>query len=257
MRGAFYSNINTTKRDVQMSEADSEWKNENVGGRLAVNGRYQGDRTFITSVDYKLSAQMNRQYDWKSDWVSNPDGVITNTREEGLQPARFKRTGHHSEYTIESIPLNIYGQIVANKYMQFGEKDYTNVKFGAEYTYDGNKGDGLSYVIEKAIVSNATKIANDVAACLNDTVSAKERRLSLRATRNIAVHHLVPQLLDYVQTKADEEMQLLIIEALGWHPLTCQRQLIGDAMLAINKDARYSEDVRNEALKTYNRLYAK
>lgn len=148
VRGAFYSNINTTKRDVQMSEADSEWKNENVGGRLAVNGRYQGDRTFITSVDYKLSAQMNRQYDWKSDWVSNPDGVITNTREEGLQPARFKRTGYHSEYTIESIPLNIYGQIVANKYMQFGEKDYTNVKFGAEYTYDGNKGDGLSYDIE-------------------------------------------------------------------------------------------------------------
>ena len=117
--------------------------------------------------------------------------------------------------------------------------------------------DSIRNVIEKAIVSNATKIADDVAACLNDTVSAKERRLSLRATRNIAVHHLVPQLLEYVQTKADEEMQLLIIEALGWHPLTCQRQLIGDAMLAINKDARYSEDVRNEALKTYNRLYAK
>ena len=118
--------------------------------------------------------------------------------------------------------------------------------------------DSVRRIIERAITANATKIARDVAASLTDTVDVKERRLSLRATRNIAVHHLVPQLLEYVQRKTtDEETQLLIIEALGWHPLTCHRQLIGDTMLAINKDARYSEDVRNEALKTYNRLYAK
>ncbi len=117
--------------------------------------------------------------------------------------------------------------------------------------------DSVRRVIERAITTNATKIARDVEACLSDTVSVKERRLSLRATRNIAVHHLVPMLLDYVQQKADEEMQLLIIEALGWHPLTHQRQLIGDTMQKISKDMRYSQAVRDEALKTYNRLYAK
>lgn len=117
--------------------------------------------------------------------------------------------------------------------------------------------DSIRSVIEKAIVSNATKVASDVAECLNDTVNIKERRLNLRSTRNIAVHHLVPQLLEYVQTTADEEMRLLIIEALGWHPLTCQRQLIGDTMQAIRRDTKYSQAVRDEALKTYNRLYAK
>ena len=59
---------------------------------------------------------------------------------------------------------------------------------------------------------------------------------------------------------ADEEFQLLIIEALGWHPLSYQRQLIGDTMKKIageKRKKRYSKAVRDEALKTYNRLYAK
>lgn len=117
--------------------------------------------------------------------------------------------------------------------------------------------DSVRRVIERAISVNSTKIARDVEACLTDTVSAKERRLSLRSTRNVAVHHLVPQILDYLQQKADEDTKLLIIEALGWHPLSCQRQLIGETMQKISADARYSQAVRDEALKTYNRLYAK
>ncbi len=148
VRGAFYTNINNTKRDEEMTEQYAEWENRNVGGRLAVNGRYANSHAFITSLDYKLSAQMSRQHDWKSTWVSNPDGVITNTREEGLQPGRFKRYGYQSEYTIESMPVNLYAQVVANKYISMNGHNYTNVKLGAEYTYDGNRGDGLSYDIE-------------------------------------------------------------------------------------------------------------
>lgn len=157
VRGAFYSNINNTKRDVQMTEANSEWKNNNTGGRLAINGRYTGESSFVSSVDYKLSAQMNRQHDWKSDWISNPEGVITDTRQQGLQEARFKRYGYHSEYTIESIPLNLYAQLVANKYVQLSENNYTNVKLGAEFTYDGNSGDGLKYDIENPPQSVGTQ----------------------------------------------------------------------------------------------------
>lgn len=148
VRGAFYTSINNTKRDPQMTEAHSEWKNNNTGGRLALNGRYMSDHAFITSVDYKFSAQLSRQHDWMSNWVYNPDGVITNTRLEGLQEARFKRYGYQSEYTIESRPLNLYAQLVANKYISLGDRDYTSLKLGAEYVYDGNSGDGLSYDIE-------------------------------------------------------------------------------------------------------------
>lgn len=148
VRGAFFSSINDTKQDAQMTEEDSYWKNSLVGGRLAINGRYTGDHSFITSLDYKFSGQWSRQYDWMNNWVVNADGVITDTRKEGLQTARFKRYGYHSEYEIESIPVNIFAQVVANKYMRLNDHDHTTVKVGAEYTYSGNRGDGMTYDTE-------------------------------------------------------------------------------------------------------------
>ena len=148
VRGAFYSSINDTKEDPQMTDADDYWKNSLVGGRLAVNGRYNGNHSFVTSVDYKVSAQWSRQYNWMDRWTPNPDGVITNTREEGLQEARFKRYGYHAIYDIESKPLNIFAQIAANKYIRLSDEDHTTVKVGAEYTYDGNSGAGVTYDIE-------------------------------------------------------------------------------------------------------------
>ncbi len=121
--------------------------------------------------------------------------------------------------------------------------------------------DSVRSVIEKAISYNAGKIAGDLAKSLEPGSDIKERRSNVRATRNIAVHHLVPQLLDYIQQpKVDEESQLLIIEALGWHPLSYQAPLIGETMQKIvneKKKKRYSQAVRAEALKTYNRLNAK
>ena len=145
VRGAFFTSINNTKRDPQMSESYSEWKNNNTGGRLSINGQYKRDHMLFSSVDYKLSAQLSRQHDWMSNWIYNPDGVITNTREDGLQLARFKRYGYSSEYEIESIPINIYSQLVANKYFRFNDKNYSTLKIGADFTYDGNQGKGFTY----------------------------------------------------------------------------------------------------------------
>lgn len=120
--------------------------------------------------------------------------------------------------------------------------------------------DSVRNVIEKAISYNADKIAADLTKSLTPGSTLKERRSSVRATRNVPVHHMVPLLLAYVQQpKADEESQLFIIEALGWHPLSYQTPLICAAMQKIaneKKKKRYSQAVRAEALKTYNRLNA-
>lgn len=145
VKGAFYSNINNTKSDRQMAERDNHYKNSNVGGRLSINGRWQPKNAFISSLDYNLSGQIARTKDQYDNWISNPDGVITNTREPGVRPAQFKVNAYHSHYQIEGLPLNAFAQLVANKFIRFNDNNYTTVKLGAEYTYDGNKGDGFTY----------------------------------------------------------------------------------------------------------------
>ncbi|MDD7456005.1 MAG: TonB-dependent receptor [Bacteroidales bacterium] len=145
VKGSFYSNVNNTKSDRQMDDMDYHYKNSNMGGRLSINGRYQNAKAFLSGIDYNISAQVSKTLDQHDNWVSNPDGVITNSRVAGVREAQFKTVGYHSHYQIDGLPINVFAQLIANKYIPFGKNDFTTLKFGGEYTYDANKGDGFTY----------------------------------------------------------------------------------------------------------------
>lgn len=147
IKGAFYTSINQTKRDPQMLDTQSAWKNKHRGARLSISGQYSNDVAFLSRISYKLSGQYAHQHNWMQTWIYNPDGVITNTREPGLHVANFKRYGYRSTYTIDSKPINLYAQVVAHKYIQLNTHNFTAFKIGVEYTYDGNVGQGLRYDI--------------------------------------------------------------------------------------------------------------
>lgn len=145
LKGSFYSNINNRKQDAQYQEQDLHYKNKNIGARLSANGSWSSSESFITRVDYNLSAQVSKSSDEHYDLISNPDGVITDVREAGIHEAMFKNKSYHSEYRIAGLPINVYAQLVANKYVSIGSNNHTTFKLGAEYTYDANKGDGLTF----------------------------------------------------------------------------------------------------------------
>ena len=145
LKGSFYSNINNRKQDAQYQEQDLHYKNKNIGARLSANGSWTSSESFITRIDYNLSAQVSKTSDEHYDLISNPDGVITDVREPGIHEAVFKNKSYHSEYRIDGLPVNVYAQLVANKYIGLGGSSHTAFKLGAEYTYDANKGDGLTF----------------------------------------------------------------------------------------------------------------
>lgn len=145
VKGAVYSNINNYKKDPQYEEQDLHYKNKNIGARLSVNGSYRPANGFINRIDYNLSAQVSKTSDEHYDLISSPDGVITDNREPGVHEAVFKNQSYHSEYKIKGLPINLYAQLIGNKYIQLGEANHTNIKLGMEYTYDANKGDGLIF----------------------------------------------------------------------------------------------------------------
>ena len=71
--------------------------------------------------------------------------TFTNTREEGIHVGRFLRDSYWSEYKIDGRPYRVTAKAKAAKYFALGDRDHMNVKVGAEYDVDGNRGDGLSY----------------------------------------------------------------------------------------------------------------
>ena len=144
MRASFYSNVNNRKTDPQMTEMQLTFKNKNIGGRLAFNGQVQMNN-WLTSLDYDVSLQVARTLDTHRDWVASPDGVVTDSRENGLALARLLTQAYFSDYRIEGIPINLYARLKANKYVQLSDNGYINLKAGVDYRLDGNRGDGLSF----------------------------------------------------------------------------------------------------------------
>lgn len=114
--------------------------------------------------------------------------------------------------------------------------------------------DSVRQVIAHVIEHHTSRVADELDKYLKTDADERERRFAIRATRNNMVHHKVPAMLDLLQTTDDEALQLLIIEALGWHPLSVQAPLIAQRMQQIQTDDRYSATVRREALKTLNRI---
>lgn len=148
IKGSVYSNVNNRKTDPQLEELEINFTNKNVGLRLSANGSVQPKTSLITSLDYNFSTQVSRTEDIHINKVWSPDGAVTDTRVSGIQQAYQKIRPYNAEYTLHGIPVNIYGQLVAGKYFQIGEKDYNKIKAGVEYTMDANRGKGLSYDIE-------------------------------------------------------------------------------------------------------------
>ena len=146
VNASFYSNVNSYRKDPQLQQLDLNYKNKNTGGRLAVRGsvRLNG---FFPVLTYDLSGQLARMLDTHHDLINNPDGVVTNSTTNGEAPARFLTKAYYSDYRIEGIPYNLYAQVKTNKYIQLGNRDFTNVKLGLEYRLDGNEGRGLTFDI--------------------------------------------------------------------------------------------------------------
>lgn len=114
--------------------------------------------------------------------------------------------------------------------------------------------DSVRTLILKTIEHNADYWAKDILALGDTATKPKTRIQTIRASRNNMVHFLIPEMIHYIETTATHDEKILAIEALGWHRESYMVPKIKEAMLGINKNTNYSEDVRNEALKTYNRL---
>ena len=107
--------------------------------------------------------------------------------------------------------------------------------------------------IEKTLTNCAKKWLEDMAAITAPETPAKKRLMAIRTLRNYCVHSEVPGLAAYVETCGDEETQVALLEALGWHRLSCNAKAIRETALRMSRNEALPASVRKEALRTYNR----
>ena len=111
--------------------------------------------------------------------------------------------------------------------------------------------------IRNTIAHSADRLTTDIDKVVKGEASEKDRTFTIRALRNTLPHHKVPELLVYLQDCGDGNTQILLLEALGWHTVSCHAADIAATALKMSEDASLPNTVRQEALKTYRRIHEK
>ena len=85
-------------------------------------------------------------------------------------------------------------------------------------------------------------------------MSRKRALAQINFMRIYCPPYLLPQVADYAATLKDDELLLPLLEALGWHRQAYTSAQVLPVVEKLMKDTSHSEQVRQEALKTYKRL---
>lgn len=82
----------------------------------------------------------------------------------------------------------------------------------------------------------------------------KASKLSIRNLRNKPYHQYAKDYCKFALETKDDELRLMIIEAFGWFSLSVHKDHIINTCEEIANNTDFSEQIRQEAIKTINRL---
>ena len=86
-------------------------------------------------------------------------------------------------------------------------------------------------------------------------VTEKNRIFDIRSMRNLTYHPAIEPLCSWLLTAPGEKLEVVLVEALGWFSHSYNRQHIVETCNQIISDtSRFSEPVRQEAVRTIGRL---
>lgn len=114
--------------------------------------------------------------------------------------------------------------------------------------------DSVRTLIYNAIDHASERWVEDTRKILDPTVPVKKKLQLIRFTRNYMIHAMIPDLLRYLEQEKNEQVEIALLEAMGWRTHSYQRPLISAACQRIINGDDYTQAVKDEALKTYKRI---
>ena len=147
LKFSYYRNISSVKGDESM-EPEEELRNENQGFRFSADGVWRLNKSWITNLNYSASLTYSKQQDIYRRYVGNGVAPYPYSYQSGEYPVNFLPAQYLASYTIDGEPLTAFVQLKANRMFQFNLGS-NNIKVGAEYSLNVNKGDGMVYDLDR------------------------------------------------------------------------------------------------------------
>ena len=200
------------------------------------------DEAFITAVSMAVhdSFEMNQRFALKWIFKSGDPRLVDSLMEICVMNNTSERTNFNAVYALSVYPESMleesFEKVFHQDHVRYLDKAETAAK------------------IKKALHSSSTRWDDEIDAIMKAETSDKALMFNIRILRNNGLHYRFDELLDYLPQLRSATYQVALVEALGWHPYSFKRDDVRAKLLSVSQDESYAEEVRKEALKSYNRL---
>lgn len=143
---SFFSSLNNERTDPELTY-NERMHNKTIGGRLSVEGNWNLQLPWISSLTYAASANFLRESDYANRQVILQSGItpVGNATVDSEYQTFYLSSTYYAWSRISGRPLDLYAQIKGNKLFVLGNDAFMNLKAGAEWRMNKNYGAGMTF----------------------------------------------------------------------------------------------------------------
>ncbi len=145
-RFSFFSSLNNEKSDPELMYQERV-NNKTIGGRFSIDGNWNLQLPWITTLTYAASANYLYESDYANRQVILQAGItpVGNATADKEYQTFYLSSTYYAWSKIVGRPLDLYAQIKAERHFDFNNGGYMNLKLGGEWRMNKNYGVGMSF----------------------------------------------------------------------------------------------------------------
>jgi hypothetical protein len=177
---SYYETIDDFKTDPDAMVANERILSKDRGLRFNMYGKWSPELKLLTSLDYSFSVSYTHQKSSEEKYRSTSRiQAISTSLTEGENPGVFLPSEQFTGYVVDGKPVSVFGQITANKFINFQNGITNKIRYGFDYRLNANYGEGQIYdVANPPFISTYTarpRKYKDIPALQNYSVYLEDR----------------------------------------------------------------------------------
>lgn len=145
-RLALFSSLNNEKTDPEL-QYNERINSKTIGGRLSLEGNWSLNLPWISGLSYAASASYTHESDYANRQVLLQSGItpVGHATADSEYATFYLSSTYYAWSKVVGTPLDLYAQVKANKLLQMGGGAFMNFKLGADWRFNKNNGQGLTF----------------------------------------------------------------------------------------------------------------